>query len=92
MAAAGLYILYGIIFEGIMAATPGKLLLRLRVRNHRGQPCALGAIIVRNLLRFELYPLFQLVPTAILVALTRNRQRLGDLVANTIVVEKANGE
>lgn len=59
-----------------------------RVTSEDGGPCSLGAIIVRNVLRcVEFFPRFGFVPMLILVFLTRNRQRLGDLVARSVVVE-----
>ncbi len=88
MIGVAVYVLYGVVFESIWAATLGKLALGLRVRNHRAERASFAAIVVRNVLRFEVYFLLQFAPIAVLVALTRNRQRLGDLVANTIVVEK----
>ena len=36
----------------------------------------------------EVFYLFQLMPAIILILLTRNRQRLGDLMARTLVVER----
>jgi uncharacterized RDD family membrane protein YckC len=90
LAAVGLYALYGIVFEATLAATPGKLMMRLRVYDYRGQRCSLWSIVIRNVLRVvEFYPRFPLIPTLILVVLTRNRQRIGDLIGGTVVVERA---
>ncbi|HRX83924.1 MAG TPA: RDD family protein [Phycisphaerae bacterium] len=89
MIATLMFALYCIAFEATLGATPGKLAMRLRVYNHRAERASFAAVVVRNLLRFEIYPMFHFFPIIVLVLFTRNRQRLGDLAANTIVVEKA---
>ncbi len=74
--------------EALFARTPGKAAVRCRVVNETGGRCGFSLILIRNLVRMiELFPLFQLWPTFILMLFTRNRQRLGDLLARTIVVE-----
>lgn len=89
LVAAGLFVLYAAAFEMTMAATPGKLIMQLRVCNQEGKRCSKPAIIVRNVARMiELYPMMAFAVTAILVVMTRNRQRVGDLLARTVVVEK----
>lgn len=87
LAALGIYVVYCIIFEGLRAATPGKLIAGCRVVSEDGERCAFGAILARNLARAVelLTPSF--APILILVFLTRNRQRLGDLVARSVVVQ-----
>jgi uncharacterized RDD family membrane protein YckC len=85
----GVYTLYCTICEAAFTLTPGKLAVQCHVVNEDGHRCHLGQIVVRNLLRLiELFPLFQLWPTFILMLFTRNRQRLGDLIARSIVVER----
>lgn len=83
-----LFAVYCIVSEAGVGATPGKLLLGLRVCDENGNRPNLPAIIIRNVLRIELYFMLNLAPTAILAVLTRNRQRIGDLIARTVVVEK----
>ena len=86
--AAGVFVAYATVFETFIGATPGKRILRCRVVDERGQPCRFGAVAVRNLIRLiEMFYLFQLMPAIILIMLTRNRQRLGDLLAGTLVIE-----
>jgi uncharacterized RDD family membrane protein YckC len=81
---------YGTVFETLRGATPGKMILGLRVFDNKGRPPRFGSILLRNVLRIELFYGFEFfLPLALLVGLTRNRQRLGDLIANTVVVEKA---
>jgi len=81
-----LLICYASIWELLMAATPGKAALKLTVLSANGDTPTARAVILRNLLRFlELYPDIPLM-ILILVVFTRRRQRVGDLVAGTIVV------
>lgn len=83
------YVLYCTICEVSFASTPGKLTLRCRVVDENGHRCRLTQILLRNALRFvELFPLFQLWPSFILMLFTRKRQRLGDLIARSIIVQR----
>jgi uncharacterized RDD family membrane protein YckC len=64
----------------------GKKLLGLRVVEASGMRLELPQVIVRNLMRFiDALPLLYLVGAAACV-LNRRRQRLGDLVAGTVVI------
>lgn len=88
--AVGLFAAYATVFEASMGATPGKRIVQCRVVDERGQRCRLGAVVLRNLIRvIEMFYMFQLMPAIILILLTRNHQRLGDLMAGTVVVERA---
>ncbi len=82
-----LFVVYATVMELFCRATIGKLVLGLRVCSTSGGRGSSLAIIVRNCLRFELYYKLSFLPLAMLVILTRNHQRLGDLVANTMVIE-----
>ncbi len=78
---------YHIYFEaGKRAATPGKRVMGLRVVSESGGPASLGAVVLRNVARTaDMMPFGYL--TGLLVCLfTRRFQRLGDLVARTLVV------
>jgi uncharacterized RDD family membrane protein YckC len=82
-----LYNGYFIGFEWLWnGQTPGKRLLHIRVIKHGGYALRLFDTLLRNLLRIvDFLPLFYGVGlTSIL--LTRDSQRLGDLVAGTLVV------
>jgi uncharacterized RDD family membrane protein YckC len=72
-------------FEGRFGKTPGKWLLGIRVLGTDLQPCGFGRAFLRNLLTF-VDGFFSFLVGALLVALTENWQRLGDLAARTIVV------
>src|SRR4029434_885120 len=75
---------YFMIFEFLTSTTPGKLLLGRRAVLENGEPLDATAAIVRNIVR----PL-DLILGYPLLALTRRKQRLGDLIADTLVVKKA---
>ena len=77
---------YGFCWEFFLAATPGKIALKLTVLTTAATPAPLPAILLRNLLRaIECLPNMPFI-ALVLVLLTKRRQRLGDLVARTIVV------
>ena len=71
--------------EWIWGKTPGKMLLRMHVVGRDGQLPSPAAAIIRNLLRFidgiALYLLGLVV-----MAIDRDKRRLGDLLAGTRVV------
>jgi uncharacterized RDD family membrane protein YckC len=71
--------------EGRFGKTPGKWLLRIRVLGTDLKVCGFGRALVRNLLTF-VDGFFNFLVGVLLVALTENWQRLGDLAARTIVV------
>jgi uncharacterized RDD family membrane protein YckC len=72
-------------FEGRSGKTPGKWLLRIRVLGTDLQPCGFGRALLRNVLTV-VDGFFNFLVGALLVALTENWQRLGDLAARTVVV------
>lgn len=84
------FFLYLVLFEGGFGTTVGKLFLGLRVRNTDGSRCGFGQAMVRNLLRIvDAFPLYL---TGLITTLaTKKKQRVGDLVAHTIVVPEAFG-
>jgi len=80
---------YCAITEIALGASPGKRLLGCRVVTEQGGRPAVRQVILRNVLRIlelEMDP--PLVPLLLLAVLTRNRQRLGDIIARTLVVEQ----
>ncbi|MBN1490439.1 MAG: RDD family protein, partial [Phycisphaerae bacterium] len=84
------YAMYCGLFEWYWGMTPGKRLLGCRVVGEMGEPPALKQIVLRNaarLLELEMMP--TMWPLLLIVFLTRNRQRIGDLLARTVVVEPA---
>ena len=84
---SGYYALFEIFWNG---QTPGKRLVRLRVIGQSGRPVTVYEAVTRNLLRIvdQLPGLY--VVGIISVFLSARNQRLGDIVAGTVVVhEKA---
>jgi uncharacterized RDD family membrane protein YckC len=77
--------LYYFVQEALFAATIGKSILRLRVLGKDGDPCSTGASFKRNSLRFLDWLPFLYVIAGIAVLMSRNRQRIGDRIAATVV-------
>lgn len=81
-------IVYGFLLEGMYGYKPGKYLMGLVVVKSDGSNCTIGASIIRNLLLIvDQLPFLYLVGIA-LIFLTDRNQRVGDLVADTVVVEQ----
>ena len=80
---------YFVTFEAIWdGQTPGKRLLGLRVVRNGGGGVDIGASAARNLIRFvDFLPFGYFIGMISVIANQRN-QRLGDLVAGTIVVRE----
>ena len=81
---------YYVLFEGLMdGQTPGKRIHRLRVVREGGFSVTFGASAVRNLVRIiDMQPVFFYLVGLGSILATRRGQRLGDLVAGTIVVRE----
>ncbi len=76
-------------WEGFTGRTPGKAALRLRVVTTTGRPIRMTTAALRNILRAA-----DILPNGYFVgllsmSLTRRFQRLGDLVAGTMVIVEA---
>jgi|JI8StandDraft_1071087.scaffolds.fasta_scaffold11641_2 uncharacterized RDD family membrane protein YckC len=85
--------LYSLLFEQLNdGMSPGKMLLKLRVIRLDGEPTAFKDYLMRWMFRgLDLY--FSLGGIAILsVVSSRYGQRLGDLLANTVVVTIGKGD
>lgn len=77
---------YHVILEGAFGRTPGKALLGVAVVGEDGGPCTYTRAAVRTTLRFvDWLPAGYLVGL-LSIALTGRRQRVGDLLAGTVVV------
>lgn len=76
---------YFIGLEARDGRTLGKRLLGLRVVNEDGTPIGTGASVVRNVLRI-VDGLFFYAVGAVSILLSGKKQRLGDHVADTVVV------
>jgi uncharacterized RDD family membrane protein YckC len=82
------YLGYYFFPEWLFGTTVGKSLFGLRVRQVSGAPCTGGQAMIRTLMRLvEVNPLLLgALPAGIAVLATKRKQRLGDLLAGTIVV------
>lgn len=80
-----IYLAYFILLESRSGATLGKRVLKLKVVKVDGSPLEMREAVIRNLLRF-VDGLFVYLVGAILIWTNPNKQRLGDRLANTIVV------
>lgn len=78
---------YYALFEGVLGWTPGKFLTGLRVVQKDGISCGIGRALIRNILRI-VDGLGLYLVAAIFVWCTSKNQRMGDLVAGTLVVKK----
>jgi uncharacterized RDD family membrane protein YckC len=83
-----LYLLYFFVFEAVWSRTPGKFLTGLEVRRTDGSAGNARAAAIRTLARIlEANPLlFGGLPAGIAILFTKRKQRLGDLIAGTVVV------
>ena len=78
--------IYFVVFETFRGTTPGKMALGLSVVTTSGRPIGFTAAALRNVLRAaDLLPGFYAVGVTSM-ALTSRFQRLGDLVAGTMVI------
>jgi len=77
---------YYIYFEGTYGQTLGKMALGLVVVTEDGEPIDFGPAAIRTVLRIvDVLPVLYLVGLIVIVVTDRN-QRLGDIVADTVVV------
>ncbi len=72
--------------EGKWGSTPGKWALGIRVLGTDLRPCGFGRAFVRNLLKF-IDGFFNFMVGILLVALSENWQRVGDMAARTVVID-----
>lgn len=87
-ASCAFHTVYCLVMELLTQRTIGKVLLGTRVLSEAAVPATPVQIVVRNALRLlELMP--PLWVLGFLVVLSRNRQRLGDIFARTLVVRRA---
>ena len=84
---------YFLLFEALWGGrTPGKRALGMRVVHVGGQPLSLQGSVLRNLIRVvDLQPAVTGMAGAVCILANRRAQRLGDLVAGTMVVRDASG-
>ncbi|OYW75358.1 MAG: hypothetical protein B7Z37_13700 [Verrucomicrobia bacterium 12-59-8] len=77
---------YNVIFEaGAKGATPGQRSMQLRVMSVTGGPVSLAQAVMRNFLRVVDFMPGLYLTGIVCMLFTKRFQRLGDLVANTVV-------
>jgi uncharacterized RDD family membrane protein YckC len=87
-----LQFVYFTILEGITGTTIGKRAFKMKVVRENGQPCGMRSSLVRNILRFVdaiSYLAPYVVAGFLFVPRSPKKQRLGDRVAQTVVVASA---
>jgi len=82
------YLAYFIVLEALWSRTPGKFVEGLVVRNLDGSRCGWTAALIRGSLRIvEINPFFLGgLPAGLVIIASERKQRLGDLLAGTVVV------
>ena len=78
---------YYFLTEALTAQTLGKLMFGLRVARIDGSDPTPGAILARTLLRvIDVLPILYLLGLLVMLV-SRDEQRIGDLVADTVVID-----
>jgi uncharacterized RDD family membrane protein YckC len=82
------YLLYFFVFEAVWARTPAKFLTGLKVQKTDGTAASTTTAAIRTIARIlEANPLLLGgLPAGIAILSTKRKQRLGDLLAGTVVV------
>jgi uncharacterized RDD family membrane protein YckC len=83
------FLAYFFVQEGAWGTTMGKRIFGLRVRRLDGGNAGWREASLRSISRLvEVNPLVGALPAALAVAGTRRKQRLGDMIAGTLVVRQ----
>lgn len=81
-------LLWFVLTEMALEASPGKILCHLAIRKSDGAPVSFTSVLIRNILRpidMLLFPFFML---SAMMEWTAWHRRLGDIVAGTVVIRK----
>lgn len=81
-------IVYTLLLEAMYGQTPGKRLFGIVVVRENGDPCTVGASVLRSLVWVVDRFFWGLIGLALILSTDRS-QRLGDLAADTVVVRTA---
>lgn len=86
-----LFVLYYPLFEGMYGITIGKMAVGIMVVDYQGRPPGLAKAFIRTLLRvIEVNPfLLGGLPAGLVALMSRRKQRLGDMLARTLVIYRA---
>ena len=77
-----------VICQWLVGATPGKALLGIRVTTERGLRASFARVSVREVL-FLFDVVFLGIVGFVCMSMTERRQRLGDMIARTVVIRSA---
>ena len=77
--------------EGRCGFTPGKYIMKIKVVNMEIKPCGIWSSFLRNLLKYAIESNYFAI-AFFMIALTSHWQRLGDLLAKTIVIKNNSRE
>lgn len=82
------YLAYFVVLEGLWSRTLGKFFQGLVVRKLDGSPCDWTGALIRGALRLiEVNPLLLGgLPAGLVIIASQRKQRIGDLLAGTVVV------
>ncbi len=81
-------IFYDLLFETLNnGQSIGKMVFRIKVVNINGTAPSFGAYLLRWLFRLVDFFITQWILGTIMVAVTKNSQRLGDMIAGTTVID-----
>jgi len=82
------YLAYFVVLEGLWSRTVGKFFQGLVVRKLDGTRCGWKAALIRSTLRIiEVNPLLLGgLPAGLMIIASKRKQRIGDLLAGTLVV------
>jgi uncharacterized RDD family membrane protein YckC len=85
-----LYLVYFFVCEAVFSTTPGKALYGLRVVQFSGERCSWQCALIRTATRLlEVNPvLLGGLPAGIAVISSRHHQRIGDMLAGTVVTSQ----
>ena len=86
--AVSAFLSYYFLFESLFSRTPGKFLMGIVVRKFDGGKCGWREAAIRTALRVvEVNPLLLgALPACAMILISKHRQRLGDRLADTVVV------
>jgi uncharacterized RDD family membrane protein YckC len=85
----GVYLVYFVLTEWLFGASAGKFIMGLSVVMDGGERISLWSAVVRNLVGFvERLPVIATTVTLWMILLGPRRQRMGDILSRTFVVQK----
>ena len=78
-------LIYFVLLEGSLGQTIGKMITGIKVVKTNGEPCDFKSSFIRNILRI-VDAIFAYIVGAVLIARSDKKQRFGDRIADTTVI------